>query len=218
MKHIVILGAGGHGREVAEILFHQARVTGDINVLGFVDDDPGLGGRCLAGLPILGDWSWFQGVDRTEIGVLCAVGQPRVCKRLAERAETLGLTFVSAISPLAHISAHARMGRGVTTFPNVVVNTDADLGDHAIMNLAATASHDVQIGRYCNINPGTHLAGRVTIGEGSYVGMGTNVIQGVSVGSWSTIGAGSVVLRDLPSGATAVGIPAQVIKQNEEEE
>ncbi|HST19717.1 MAG TPA: acetyltransferase [Blastocatellia bacterium] len=215
MKQIVIIGAGGHGREVADIARHQAQVNGEIEVLGFIDDNRDLRGQSLDGLPVLGDWSWFESADRESTAVVCAVGSPQICRRLVERANALGLSFASVISPLARISSFARLGQGVTIFPDVVINTGAFIDSYSILNVAVTVSHDAMVGRYSNINPGARLAGNVTIGEGCYIGMGANVIQGRTVGAWSVIGAGSVVIGDLPDGVTAVGVPAEIIKRRE---
>lgn len=215
MKRVVIIGAGGHGREVADILRQQARAARVIEPLGFADENRDLHGRTVDGLPVLGDWSWFEGTDRADISVICAVGSPRSCRRLVERARGLGLTFASAISPHAQISPFCRLGEGVTVFPNVIINTGALVDGHCILNAGVVVSHDVRVGHYSNINPGAQLAGDVTIGEGCYIGMGANVIQGRSIGAWSVVGAGAVVTRDLPSGATAVGVPARVIKTRE---
>jgi sugar O-acyltransferase (sialic acid O-acetyltransferase NeuD family) len=183
-----------------------------VKPLGFIDDDKELHGRQVGNLPVLGDWSWFEGVDRTEISVLCAVGSPKICKLLAERARGLGLAFASAISPQAIISPAARLGEGVTIFPNVVVNTAVRLDDCCILNVSVTVSHDTVVGPYCNINPAANLAGNVSVGEGCFVGMGAKVIQGISIGSWAVIGAGAVVIRDIPEFVTAVGVPARVIQ------
>ena len=218
MKHIVIIGAGGHGREVADIARHQGRVNNAIEVLGFVDDNRDLHGQSLDGLPVLGDWSWFEGAGHKDVAVVCAVGSPQICRRLVERANALGLSFASVVSPLAHISSFARLGQGVTIFPDVVINTGAFIDSYSILNVAATVSHDAIVGCYSNINPGAHLAGNVTIGEGCYIGMGANVIQGRTVGAWSVVGAGAVVIRDLPDGVTAVGVPAEIIKRREQKE
>ena len=218
MKRVVIIGAGGHGREVADIIRHQAQAGAPVEALGFADDNRDLHGQSLGGLPVLGDWTWFEGVDRQEVAVVCAVGSPQICRRLVERAHELGLSFASVISPLAHISNLARLGEGVTVFPNVIINTGAFIDSYSILNVAVTVSHDAKVGRYSNINPGVHLAGNVTIGEGCYIGMGTNVIQGRTVGAWSVVGAGAAVIRDLPGGVTAVGVPAEIIKRREEME
>jgi sugar O-acyltransferase (sialic acid O-acetyltransferase NeuD family) len=209
---VVIIGAGGHGKEVADILNHQARVTKELSVWGFVDDRQTMHGSMVDGLPVLGDWRWFEGVDRREVAVICAVGTPQVCLQLVQKAKELDLAFASAISPLALISPHAKLGEGVTIFPHAIVNTGACINSHTILNVGATVSHDTVVGSYANINPGVHLAGNVTVGEGCYIGMGANVIQGRTIGNWSVIGAGAVVVRDIPSSVTAVGVPAKIIK------
>ncbi len=211
-RRVVVIGAGGHGREVAEILQHQSRLGDKLEVVGFVDDNQDLQGKTVGGLPVVGDWRWFKGVDRNEIGVICAVGNPKICKLLTVRAKDMGLSFVSAISPQAFISPTAHLGKGLTIFPNVVINTEAKIADFCIFNVTSTVSHDAIIERYCNINPAVNLAGNVTIGEGCYVGMGAKVIQGISIGAWSVIGAGSVVIGDIPERVTAVGVPAKIIK------
>lgn len=215
MAKVVIIGAGGHAREVLEILL-ACRANGhEIEPLGFIDENPDNHGHTLDGFPVLGDFRWFEGVDRSEVAVICAVGTPQVSRKLAQEAQALGLHFASAISPKACISSSARIGHGVMIFPNVIINTGAVIGDHVILNVAVTVSHDTVVDGFCNINPGAHLAGNVTVGEGCYIGMGANVIQGVTIGPWSIIGAGAVVVRDVPANVTAVGVPAQVIKTRE---
>jgi len=146
LQRIVIIGAGGHGREVAEILGHQAEAHGQIELLGFIDDNRALHGQALDGVKVLGDWSWFDGVDRREVAVVCAVGVPLVCRRLVERARELELQFANAISPRAQISRQAQLGDGVTVFPHVIVNTGAFVDSHCILNVAATVSHDTKVG------------------------------------------------------------------------
>ena len=215
MKRVVIIGAGGHGREVADILRDQARADSELEPVGFADENRDLHGRQFDGLPVLGDWSWFEGTDRTDLAVICAVGSPHICRRLVERAHRIGLSFVSAISPLACISSFARLGEGVTVFPNVIVNTGAFIDSYSILNVGVVVSHDSIVGPYSIINPGVRLAGNVTIGAGCYIGMGANVIQGRTVGGSSVVGAGAVVTRDLPTGVTAVGVPAKIIKTRE---
>lgn len=218
MKRVVIIGAGGHGREVAEILRHQERQGNGSPVLGFIEDDAKLHHQVINDLPVLGDWSWFATVDRSEIAVICAVGLPHLRKHLVERAKSSGLLFTNAISPLAYLSPEAKLGEGLMIFPHSFVSTGSSIGDHSIINAGATVSHDTKIGRYGTINPGVHLAGNVLIGEGCYLGIGSSVIHSVSVGAWTTIGAGAAVIRDLPDNVTAVGVPARVIKTKEKTE
>ncbi len=214
MKKIVIIGSGGHGREVAEILQQQAAQDKNIVVQGFLDENKERHGQLIDGLPVLGDWDWIA--EKQELAVICAVGTPAIARLLVQRALALNLTFANAISPHAHISPRATLGQGLVIFPHVVINTGALIGSYATLNLAATVSHDTKIGDYCNINPGVHLAGNVTIGEGCYLGMGAHVIQGKSIGAGTIIGAGAIVNRDLPANVTAVGVPVRIIKTNKE--
>lgn len=212
MNQVVIVGAGGHAREVLDILFDIRRTGGDAEPIGFVDDNPELHGRVLAGVPVLGSIEWLKDANPESISVVCAVGTPRVQRILVQRVNELGFRFAQVISPRSYISSNAQIGQGVSIFPNAVVNSGAIIGDHVTLNVAATVSHDTVVKPYSNINPGVHLAGNVLIGEGCYIGMGANIIQGTSVDVWSVIGAGSVVVRNIPGHVTAVGVPARVVK------
>ena len=215
MKRIVIIGAGGHGREVADILRQQRGQSIGV-VLGFVDDNLSLHGSMLDGLPVLGDLNWLhEDSDAKDVSVICAIGEPAVSRRVVSRASGYGLEFANAVSTSSTVSEFSKLGRGVMVFPGVAVNTGAVIEDHSILNLSATVSHDTKVGRHTNINPGAHLAGNVTVGEGCYIGMGANVLQGVSIGEWSIVGAGAVVTTDLPANVTAVGVPARIIKTRE---
>jgi sugar O-acyltransferase (sialic acid O-acetyltransferase NeuD family) len=216
MKRVVIIGAGVHGREVAEILRHQSGSGGGAMPLGFVDDDRSLQGTTVDELPVLGDFSWFEGVDRSEVSVICASGFSQTRRTMVERAAAAGLSFANAISPLAYLSPNAKVGQGVVMCQNSLAARGSMIEDHAILNLGAIVSHDTRVGRYATLNPGVNLAGNVTIGEGSYLGIGCSVIQGISIGSWTTVGAGAAVIRDLPDKVTAVGVPARIIKTNEQ--
>jgi len=215
MKKIVIIGAGGHGREVADILRHQQTQAADFALLGFVDDDGALHGRQIDGLMVLGGWSWLEKAECREISIICAVGLPEVRKRLVARAQSLGLSFANAISPLAHISPFASIGHGVMIFPFASVSSNTKVGDHAIINGLSLLAHDVKIGSYAVISPGSSVGGNASIGEGCWIGIGVNINPSVSVGQWSLIGSGATVIRDIPGHVVAVGVPAKSIKNRE---
>jgi sugar O-acyltransferase (sialic acid O-acetyltransferase NeuD family) len=214
-KRVVIIGAGAHGREVAEILRQPSQQGKAPEVLGFVDDTPALQHQVIDELPILGDWAWFQGIDRSEVAVICASGFSHTRKMLVERAKACGFGFANAISNVAYISPHSKIGEGVVIHQHAIACRGTLIEDHAILNLGSIVSHDTRIGCYGTVNPGVSLAGNVSIGEGCYLGIGSSVIQGISIGPWTTIGAGAAVVRDLPDNVTAVGVPARVIKRRE---
>ena len=210
---IVLLGAGGHGREVGDII-RECRLRDDFcELVGYIDDDPGKHGGHIDGIPVLGGFAWFDSVDKDEIFVICAVGTPQAVKGLSERACALGLKFTRAVSPYSSVSSAAHIGNGVNVFANAVINAGVTIGDHTSVNVAATVSHDSVVGDYCSINPGAHIAGNVSIGTECYIGMGANVIQNISIGSGSTVGAGAVVVRDVPPQVTVVGVPARLVQE-----
>lgn len=208
MQRVAIIGAGGHGREVAEIV---REAEGLLPAL-FMDDNPRLTGAVVDGLPVSSDWAWLE-TQKADLAVIVAVGIPAVARRLVQRCRELGLEFARAVSPGARISPAAQLGQGVMIFPGVIVNTGATIGDFSILNLGVTVSHDAAVGSYCNINPGARLAGNVVVEDDCYIGMGANVIQTRRIGQGSVIGAGAVVIRDVEPGVTAVGVPCRVVKR-----
>jgi sugar O-acyltransferase (sialic acid O-acetyltransferase NeuD family) len=218
MKRIVIIGAGAHGREVAEILHYRSQQDETTPALGFIDEDHSLRDQLIDNLPVLGDWSWFDGIDRSEVAVICASGFSTIRYQMAQRARALGLSFANAIFPLAYISPDARIGEGVVICQSGVACRETTIGDHVIINLGAIVSHDTQLGDYSTLNPGVNLAGNVVVGEGCYLGIGCSVIQGINIGAWTTVGAGAAVIGDLPSHVTAVGVPAKIIKRHQDTE
>lgn len=206
-KPIVLIGAGGHAREVAEIIAHSQRERGTPGLRGFLDQSSELHGRDLDGFPVLGDINWLR-EHADEVGVIVTIGNNVVRKRVAEEARTLGASFANAISPLAHLSQRCQMGEGVMVFPGVVVSTNTVVGHHVILGTHSGVSHDSVVGDYGFLCPGARITGGVTLGEGVMLGTNSCIIPCKSVGSWSTVGAGGAVVRDLPGGVTAVGVPA----------
>jgi sugar O-acyltransferase (sialic acid O-acetyltransferase NeuD family) len=211
-ERVVIIGAGGHGQEVADIVRHQSHDGAARIPLGFIVDREYLTPEINYELPVLGDWSWFENVDRGQISVICAVGDPVLRKRWVQRAMSLGLRFTKVISPSAFVAPTAVLGEGVMIFPFSMISTNVAVGNHSIINTGSNISHDGSIDDFVTIGPGVHIAGNVSIGEGCYLGIGANVIEQVSIGSWTTVGAGAAVIHNLPEAVTAVGVPARPIK------
>lgn len=217
MKGVIVIGAGGHGREVAEALQTAARESNGVPLLGFVDDSPALHNKHVNGLPVLGGWDWLEKLDNSEIVVVCAVGSPEARRALVRRAEERSLRFHQAISPAAYVSPTAEIAAGAMILPHAVISSNCYIGPHAIVNSGATVSHDSRVESYGTINPGAHLAGNVSIGEGCFIGVGASLLNGVSIGNWSVIGGGATVIDDLPARVTAVGVPARIVRKRDEE-
>ncbi len=203
MTGVLILGAGGHAKVVADIL-----LRGGVSVAGFLDDDPALWNSLIWDLPVLGSIHDYAAYDPG--GLVLAVGSSSVRQLLAHKLKDVPASlWITAIHPQAVVAPSARVGPGTVVAAGAVINPDAIIGQHAIINTGATVDHDCHIHDFAHIAPGAHLAGGVQVGSGTLVGVGANVIPGVMIGASVTVGAGAVVVKDIPDGVTARGVPAR---------
>ena len=215
MQSIVILGAGGFGREVLDILLAQNKISKKWKILGFVDENPELEGEILNGYPVLGSFEWFSKANTKEINVVCAIGDNISKKKVVEKAKSLGLKFTNVIHPTVVKTDFVTLGEGVIICAGCILTNRITIGNHVIINLDVTIGHDTVIEDFCNLNPGVHINGRNKICTGAYIGTGAVTIQDITIGQWSTIGAGAVVVKDIPDKVVAVGVPAKPIKEIE---
>ncbi len=201
MSALLILGAGGHAKVVADI----ARQSG-WTISGFVDElKPERAGQLFDGAPILGE---IPAADRP-LEIALAIGDCRARLRALQRTATSQYRLPPLVHPRAIVAPSARMGAGTQVMAGAILNPDAVLGRAVIVNTAATVDHDCEIADGVHLAPGVHLAGQVTIGEGAFLGIGAVVKPGVRIGAGCVVGAGAVVLRDLPDNSTVAGVPAR---------
>ncbi|MBN2336453.1 acetyltransferase [Candidatus Bathyarchaeota archaeon] len=213
-RDIVIIGAGGFGKEVLDVL--EASGLGDM-FAGFVDDDEKLWGKRIRGHTVLGSMDWFVsggGSCRCIIGI----GDAAIRKKIAERLKEAGFGFVNAIHPNVVYTDYVSFGEGVFIGAGCVLTNEIKVGNHVLLNLNVTVGHDTVIGDYTCIQPGCNISGFNEIGEAVYIGTGACTIDYIKIGRGSIIGAGAAVVRDIPENVVAVGIPARVIREIEEKE
>ncbi len=203
---IAIIGAGGHGRVVLDII----RAAGSHHPIGFIDGNQALKGHHVDGLAVLGDISQIGHIDCQ--GVVIAIGDNGIRRQYAEMADHLGMTLVNAIHPSANIASSCTLGQNVVIAAGSVVCAHCQIGNSAILNTACIVDHESIIGTAAHICPGARLAGRTIVEAGAFVGIGASVIQAVRIGADAIVGAGAVVIRDVPQSATVVGVPAKIIK------
>ena len=207
MDDVIIIGAGGHGKVVLDILVAE----GKYRPVGFVDNNPSLMDSYVCGLPVLGPINALPRLRRQRIRhAIVAIGDNR--QRLAQRpvVEIEGYSLVNAVHPTAYVSPRASLGRGVVVAPGARVIVDAQVGDLAVINTSAVVEHECDVGEGAHVCPGAVLAGRVRLGRGAFVGVGAQVIQCRNIGDFAVIGAGAAVIHDVPDHATAVGVPARL--------
>jgi perosamine synthetase len=212
-QKVVIAGAGGHGRVVADILKLTLKQG---SILGFIDDNENARGGTVAGLPVLGGMSELLELSRTNpaIQVVIAIGDNAARRKKAEEIYRLGINFTKAIHPGAVIAEGVTVGEGTVVMAGAVINTETVIGKHVIINTSSSVDHDCVINDFAHISPGSHLGGGVLVGEGAQVGIGAAVLPYRRVGEGALVGAGAVVVKDIPPGVIAKGVPAVIKKNN----
>jgi len=211
---LVIIGAGGFGREVHDLVESINEVGGVAtwDVLGFIDnhvESPEL--LAERGLPHLGG---DEALEQLPPGTryVIGIGNGAVRRSLDARATALGLEAAVLVHPTAWIGKHlVTLGPGTIICAHVSITTNVHLGRHVHLNLNATVGHEARLDDYVTVNPGASISGNVVLGTEVMIGTGASVIQGKSVGAGAVIGAGAAVVRDIPAGVTAIGIPAKAI-------
>ena len=199
MADVIIIGAGGHARVVADIVLRQ----GD-RVLGFLDDSPTATGAY--GIDLLGPVDDYKKYPHARF--LIGIGSAAVRRKLAARLEDV--TWHTAIHPAATVSRlGVTVGEGTVVMAGAVVSPGARIGDHCILNTGSIVEHDNTIGNYVHISVGAKTAGTVTIGDGTWVGIGATVSNGLTVCGDCMIGAGAVVVKNIDAPGTYVGVPAR---------
>jgi len=206
LKRIAIVGAGGFGREVFQL------VNKDIyKVIGFIDSHLGL--KNLAVEIIGGDSMIPKLIERNLAEGLCiAVGNGKIRRKIFDTSTSSKIPIFQIVHSSIVNMTSIPLGRGTIVYPNVVIMNETKIGDCVLLNSGVTLGHNVEIGNFSNINPGVNLAGGVTIGEESIVGIGSSVKENITIGNQVVVGAGSVVVNDIPDRAIAFGVPAKIHK------
>jgi sugar O-acyltransferase (sialic acid O-acetyltransferase NeuD family) len=206
---VVLIGAGGHGRVVLDIL----RASGIHNPVGFLDADSQLTGQEVGGLPVLGQLNLLPKLKAQKVkGAIISIGDNHPRWQYFQKIFGHGFELVNAIHPAATVADSATLGRNVVVAAGAVISTDAHIADAVIVNTSAVVDHECLIGPAVHICPSASLAGRVSVGQQAFIGLGANIIQCLNLGPYCIVGAGAVVIAEVPEGATVVGVPAKVIK------
>ncbi|RKN45479.1 NeuD/PglB/VioB family sugar acetyltransferase [Micromonospora endolithica] len=209
---VVIVGCGGHGREVLTIV--QAMTDagrGAARVRGFVDDRPSERNLKLlqrADVPYLGRVDWLRAAP-VDTHVLIGVGHPIVRQELGRRIDAHGLPAFSAVHPDATVGPDVVHGEGLVVFAGARVTTNVTLGRHVHLNQNCTVGHDTVVGDFVSVNPLAAVSGDCRLETAALVGTCASVLQGRQVGAGATVGASACVVHDVPPGVVVKGVPAR---------
>lgn len=202
-KKLIIIGAGGHGKVIADI----AKLNGYDDIC-FLDDNANKK-KCGEYL-VLGtskDICMYQERD-----FIVGIGNSRIRKQIQENLVKQGMLVTRLIHPQAVVASNVKIGLGTVVMAGAIINTDSVIGDGCIINTSATVDHENIIEDYVHISVGAHLAGNVQVGKESWIGIGSCISNDIQVCEECMIGAGAVVIRNIEESGTYVGVPARKIK------
>jgi len=205
---LLILGAGGHARAVADL----AAVCG-WTVIGFTDPSAPLEGRVGDRPPVIGDDVAAAALARAgglDAGVV-GVGNTALGRRaeLFQWLKGFGVTVPALVHPRAVRSPSCRVGEGAVVFAGSVLGAGVEVGANAVLYSGVIAEHDCRIGEHAYLSPGVILSGSVQVESGAFLGSGAVVLPGITVGKQAVVAAGAVVTRDVAEGQTVMGVPAR---------
>lgn len=212
MKDLIIVGAGGFGREVAWLVERINTVANTWNLLGFVDDNTELQGAILNNYPVMGNVDLLT--NYPDSYVVCAVGASKTREKIVHtiKEKNPNIRFATLIDPSVEMSQYVSIGEGTVICAHTIITVNISILEHVIINLDCTIGHDAVLEPFVTVYPSANISGMTRIGYGAELGTGMQIIQGKQIGTHSIIGAGAVVVKDIPANCTAVGSPAKPIK------
>ena len=208
MKKLLIVGAGGFGRELFVWASQHPDCGRAWTPAGFLDDNP----DALAAFGRFAPVHAIAGHKPSADTVyLAGLGMPPLKEQLVAPLVAAGAEFLTFIHPQALIGARVKLGKGVVICPGAILSVDIEIGDFAMVNLNCTIGHDATLGPWTSLSAQCDVTGHVRVADRVFMGSRASIIPGKSVGSRSIVGAGAVVVRDVPAGVTVVGIPARIL-------
>ncbi|MBI2617119.1 acetyltransferase [Candidatus Gottesmanbacteria bacterium] len=208
IKRVVLFGAGGHARVVADVF--ESR---HIRVEGLFDDDKTLFGTKRIAWKVLGGLDdMIRFVKENEVNYFVAIGDNVLREKISEKiGKSTSQLPCTCIAPSTSISPHVKISKGVFIAPGVVINIGTVIEEGAIVNTSSSIDHDCIIGRFSSVQPGAHLGGGVKIGRRTMVGIGAKVMQYMTIGDDAVVGGGAMVTHNVKEKTTVVGVPAKRI-------
>ena len=197
MKKLVIIGASGHGKVIADIA-----IKNGYEEIVFLDDDESLT-EC-AGFPVVGKTSEAESMDEDKI---IAVGNAKIREQIQGKLKNI----VTLIHPNAVVSRRVEIGKGTVVMAGAVINSDVVIGNGCIINTGSSVDHDCRIGDFSHVSVGAHVAGTCIIGNHSWIGAGVTVSNNINICNDCIIGAGAVVIKNIDKSGTYIGIPAKIV-------
>lgn len=207
VKRLLIVGAGGFGRELHAWCLQHPDCGRAWKIGGFLDERANALADFNYPVDVVGSISGYE-VQSEDI-LLCALGLPKVKQEVCQRLLSKGAEFLTFVHPSVVMGQNVQLGRGVVLCPRVVLTCDIELNEFVMFNVAASAGHDVRVGSWSTVSGHCDLTGRCKVGERVFFGSHACVIPGREIGDGAVVGTGAVVVTNVKSGNTVYGNPAR---------
>jgi len=209
MNRLLIVGAGGFGREVLCWLSDMPEEERGWEIGGFLDANPLALKGYSCSYPILGNPLNFDLQENDRL--VCAIGDPKTKLRLCRALKERGGKFFTFIHVTAVIGMRCKIGEGCVICPGAIITTDVNMGDFVTVNVHASVGHDSVIGDYSTLSGHADVTGFARLDKGVFLGSHASVIPKVQIGDFAVVGAGSMVVRRVKPNTTVMGVPAKQI-------
>ncbi|NLU26610.1 MAG: acetyltransferase [Hungateiclostridium thermocellum] len=203
-KRLIIIGASGHGKVVADIAVKMNKWQSIV----FVDDDESI--KMCMDIPVIGKTDDALKY-KDEADFFVAVGNNATRERIQTKLEHEGASIATLVHPDAVIGYQVSVGIGTVIMAGAVINSSSTIGKGCIINTNSSVDHDCILEDYVHVSPGAILAGTVKVGKGSWIGIGSVISNNINICAGCMLGAGAVVIKDITEPGTYVGVPARRI-------
>lgn len=203
MNRLIIIGASGHGKVVADI----AKLNGYEDIV-FLDDD--MSKKECYGFPVIGSVSKLSELDGD---VFVAVGNTQIREKIMNSNNNRNYPIL--IHPSAVVAQNVKIGEGSVIMAGAIINPDSIIGRGVIINTSSSVDHDCVLEDFVHVAVGAHLCGTVSIGKNAWIGAGATVSNNIQICSGITVGAGALVIRNIMEKGTYIGIPVRKKKSGD---
>ena len=209
-KNLVIIGAGGCGREVLQWAKEINERDNRWIIKGFLDDNL----NALDGVKC--DVTILSSVDdyavQADDEFVCCIGNSVARKIVVEKLKAKGAVFTTIIHPNAVIACTCSLGEGVIIYPFALISDNTVIGDQCIINMYSSVAHDSVLGEYCTISAHCDITGMCKLGDRVFMGTTSNMVPGSKISDDVYICAGSTVMGRVRAGNKVLGNPAKIVK------